>query len=1059
MIDKRGYCYIGDTLLAKDGYSKNAIFTITQLSFNQDNEIQTINVKTIAITEDVLFYNMYNLNGYYGNIILLNSNDININYDIFSYKDTTYYGIQGNGIPTQKPSGTNIYLDLNTGFMYKYISKWVKMYTCLIDLYYINISDGNMINIFFDVNSYGTFYVYQMMSNNQYNGNYTTYYSTQELDSSLTSITDLLWCLNDAKKSMGVPYDLLLIKYDGLYNVFIFYSILPLNVLQLRDVSIGEYIFFDASKKTYIYIENNVLTEAYNVQFDPNSTDEEINAKIKSTMDTTVNIMYIATPVLIVGTETTKFQGSNYVDGYINEKDNPTPPDPNENLKKNTLVDLYVNDVKIKGYRKDEIAGLGIQSTENNFTIEWYSTFPRTNMLLRQNPFNNVNVTYNSSGTIIDVSKYLNSAGYTNKIKFEGIVYYGSNLNPTNLTLDTYYLINNDLNKGNILYYNVDLSSSEEKLFTVPQAYIMSFTDNIITYYVYNAGENNYFITTNPSFNGKILDALPDKTNYKFGDLISIKDRGILYELAYDENDVDVLEWRILCDNDRYYFTDNDTGITYVVNDVDSDYSYYFPKSDETYYVGYVITDFDNTNFVENEYYSLNFDSGSLDGRTYKLGDICLYKDGKLNVVSINNINNIETVNDFINTTTIYNYNNYSIYNKTNGNLINNNYINNTYICYSYLRLVITGEDSFSSSDTYYQLNNYNGYSLKLNNASIYPDVNYKENSYLLVYDDNNLCRLYLRYNDNYEMINFYKIIYKDKSTGKIYFIYNNQLQNNNVISQIKPGIKLNNAIESKYVEHDGIFNSTKSINLFKSTTRTIKQNIDVLSTGYIKLDIQPPLNSILINNCVSVIKNNDGEYLFNSKDILNQSNIYVEYIINGEIVTLIYLISRYTIIEKISSSSTFNGSFDFESETEILNTYILNNSITYTNLIGDYLTNGILTIPKNGVYKISITINYKYDAVVGDVSGFDNDNSPFYSLNYLNNSVIGSQISIGKPLLTNYNTISGKNFTPITNGTVSINVINSFNENDQLVIVYNLMNYQLNIEYSNGYFNLIKIN
>ena len=117
------------------------------------------------------------------------------------------------------------------------------------------------------------------------------------------------------------------------------------------------------------------------------------------------------------------------------------------------------------------------------------------------------------------------------------------------------------------------------------------------------------------------------------------------------------------------------------------------------------------------------------------------------------------------------------------------------------------------------------------------------------------------------------------------------------------------------------------------------------------------------------------------------------------------------------------------------------------------------MTIPKNGVYKISITINYKYDAVVGDVSGFDNDNSPFYSLNYLNNSVIGSQISIGKPLLTNYNTISGKNFTPITNGTVSINVINSFNENDQLVIVYNLMNYQLNIEYSNGYFNLIKIN
>ena len=108
------------------------------------------------------------------------------------------------------------------------------------------------------------------------------------------------------------------------------------------------------------------------------------------------------------------------------------------------------------------------------------------------------------------------------------------------------------------------------------------------------------------------------------------------------------------------------------------------------------------------------------------------------------------------------------------------------------------------------------------------------------------------------------------------------------------------------------------------------------------------------------------------------------------------------------------------------------------------------------------MVVNYKYNA---SVKTFKQPDAPFYTLNYYVNDDIGDEISRFKIPIINYNKPSLKIYVPISNGTVNINIVNEFNENDEIVLVYNLgttidKSYQVNVYYQPqmSYINLARI-
>ena len=127
-----------------------------------------------------------------------------------------------------------------------------------------------------------------------------------------------------------------------------------------------------------------------------------------------------------------------------------------------------------------------------------------------------------------------------------------------------------------------------------------------------------------------------------------------------------------------------------------------------------------------------------------------------------------------------------------------------------------------------------------------------------------------------------------------------------------------------------------------------------------------------------------------------------------------------------------------------------------FTFVNNDYLTNGIFTVPSSGLYNIKIVINYKYNS---SVTNFELDETPYYSINYYDNLIIGQEIVKSKIPITNVNIPQSNIYYPITNSSVNISSILELEKDKKLVIVYNLSNYQVNVNYDISYINIIKLN
>ena len=285
---------------------------------------------------------------------------------------------------------------------------------------------------------------------------------------------------------------------------------------------------------------------------------------------------------------------------------------------------------------------------------------------------------------------------------------------------------------------------------------------------------------------------------------------------------------------------------------------------------------------------------------------------------------------------------------------------------------------------------------------------------------------------------------------------------NDNYIGKIKEIVKspLKNAIISKYVDCD-----YKDINLFNSFCRTIKQNIPS-SDKIIYFDIQPPISATCLEKCLIISKDVDNKWWFNSKGIKSGTykSITFEYYFNGAIYTLIYYIYKQSFVPLTVESTKFDGSLIFEELEDITLQYmIINPNIIFNNVFNSgYINNGIIKIKESGTYSISMVVNYKYNA---SVKTFKQPDAPFYTLNYYVNDDIGPEIARFNIPIVNYNKPVLKIYVPVSNGTVNINIVNEFDENDEVVLVYNLgstidKSYQVNVYYQPqmSYINLVRI-
>ena len=95
------------------------------------------------------------------------------------------------------------------------------------------------------------------------------------------------------------------------------------------------------------------------------------------------------------------------------------------------------------------------------------------------------------------------------------------------------------------------------------------------------------------------------------------------------------------------------------------------------------------------------------------------------------------------------------------------------------------------------------------------------------------------------------------------------------------------------------------------------------------------------------------------------------------------------------------------------------------------------------------MVINYTYVGVVSKVLG-----NPKFKVN-----VNGNDIGDGLIQFVNYNKNNNNISSPLTNGGVKINLIKELNENDELMLIYELNGYQKNININNSYISIIKLN
>ena len=540
--------------------------------------------------------------------------------------------------------------------------------------------------------------------------------------------------------------------------------------------------------------------------------------------------------------------------------------------------------------------------------------------------------------------------------------------------------------------------------------------------YILHSSENNYTITQDNTFSGFIIDLLPSNLdNYKLGDKFLLINNsggsGKVYQVSYD--DYSITEPFVLKElySDNCYFIDINTCINYTVN-YNEENTYIIEKPKSNYFVGYIITE-NIVDYQENIYYSLNISSSfTINSREFNYGDICIFKDDELNKLFINNES-------------------YEIYNKTNGRFATNNKLDKTYVF----------------NNNIYGIKEYSGYCIQVSDINNLPLIKYKPGTFVLTFTDlNNIVKIYL-YITNYVIVPLLdKIIFKNITDGKLYIV------ENNLLTDIKPGLKLDDAIVDKYIKN---FNdSSESINLLKSSSRIIKQNIMINDKGFIKFNVQPPIDSILESDCVNILKDENNIYWFNSTNIINNKTIIFEYYINGINYNLLYSINRQFIKSLTYDSVSFTGSINFENAIIIDENYQLkdlNNiiNITYTQLISDsnINSNGEFNVIESGIYDLSVIINYKYDATVNNVN-FNNINDlPYYSIN-------NGNVELSKTIIQfmSYNISSNNNYSPIDNGIVKINSILELEEGDIISLYYNNKSSQRNVSFINSYFNIVRI-
>ena len=670
--------------------------------------------------------------------------------------------------------------------------------------------------------------------------------------------------------------------------------------------------------------------------------------------------------------------------------------------------------------------------------------------VFKVNPRITIHLDDNSSYDTFD----LDSSILNNQIIFNNVII-NSDLNlplpDLNFKDDLIFLTNSTYNGQIITCGDVYLNNVK-----LPDLYwisynnspIMAIITNGLKQYVYNAGTPEFYITQDRNFSGTIVDELPNVDDYKFGELILLMDssfdRGKVYELSYEDNSSEPpYKWRVLCEEQCYFKAiiepiEINKCINYLVNNIGEN-AYIAERALSNYFVGYVVNDIQI--WGEGKYYSLNFEyvpdiSDINYGREYILGNICICNNGKLDIVLMNGEP-------------------YEIYNKQNGSYVNFNKINKTYV-FTQVGL-----------EYIYGLKDYSGYCIKVNDLNDKPSINYKENSFVLTYINNLIenieVRIYLRYNNDYVLVSLLdKTIFKNISNGKLYII------ENNLINKIKSGIKLSGAIENKYVNTENVITNfkqnNKGLNLFTSYSRCINQTLLSTDKGFIKFKVQPPINAKHVENnesnkCSLVIMDNDNNWLFDSSKILSGNNISIvfEYYENGVNYDLLYNINRKHVENLMITSFKFYGFINFEKDEDVKEEYQLTTlddivNITYQSIINDYINNnGEFIVINSGTYNLTVLINYQYEANVENL--FYNNNKPYYSLNNQNDELIKKYIQY-----VNYNTSPIYSYSLITSGIVELNIILDLNVNDKVFIIYHNNSNQLNIQYTNCYFNVYKL-
>jgi len=662
----------------------------------------------------------------------------------------------------------------------------------------------------------------------------------------------------------------------------------------------------------------------------------------------------------------------------------------------------YMEGVKNKEDPPQYIYYIDIQNNlfQSFYNNSWIYTFLGLYIYnFSVNPFFTITNKYINNSLIVDgivnvisVKDIPPYTSITNSINFEGDILSDFPNVPIDMQIIS---INNNTYKCGIYIFVEDIN---QWAYYNPLP-IMKFNNQ----YLHNVGNDFYFISNEANFSGIIIkdyNIITQEYNndniYKLGDISLLMDdsgninNGKVYQLSYNPDTLTYpYIWSVLCE-EQSYFTDSRTCVNYFVNNIGIN-AYIIERHSTNYYIGKI-----NSDYIENEYYIYN-------------NNICIYENDELKQIAKNN-EPFEFYNLLDSKTYVF-----------NGTLLG--------------------------------LKEYSGYTLKVNNINNnLPSINYKNNTFCLVYDTSNLnintqVIIYKKQGIYEEVDLLDKTFYKDISNGKIYII---KLISDNIgrVTEIVKS-KLLEAVVSKYV--NDFDTETKSVNLLKSSSRVFTQN--VYNSGYIKFNPQPPTNAKYTENnkCSVVLKNN--EWWFDIKD--SNVSIIFEYYENGVNYNLIYNIIKHINKNKILASATFSGDFNFSDMNEINNKQIM--LVTYIldyKFPNNYIADGIINIPENGIYNIIFIINYQYDTTVPIYV----TEAPYYSLNYF----IPGYPELIKYLvcITNYNTPSKKLYTPISNGTITINAILNLQKDDQIILIYTLNGCEMNIKYlDNSWITLTKIN